>query len=63
MTKETNSIFKCALMILNDECPPNTNAYLCSIDDDNDDIRCNECWSHYLFAIVNGQDGSLYANR
>ena len=54
-----NLLLKCALMILNDECPPNQKAYLCAIDDDNGEVRCNECWQNYLFAIANGEDGDL----
>lgn len=50
--KET--MLQLALMILNDACPPDNRMYLCKMDEAEDEVRCNECWSNYLFWAVNG---------
>ena len=47
------SIFSCALMILNNQCPPDNTAYLCAHGEEADE-DCVRCWGNYLFYVANG---------
>lgn len=52
-------VFSCALMILNDECPPDRRAYLCDHGEEPED-GCLRCWHNYLFFVANGGEGHPY---
>lgn len=52
-------IFQCALSILRDECPPERKMYLCNMGED-PECDCKECWTNYLFYVVNGRKGDPY---
>ena len=52
-------LLKCALMILNDQCPPEREMYLCNMGED-DCVDCTLCWENYLFYIANGRKDSPY---
>lgn len=50
---ENFSIFQLALMILQDQCPPDNRMYLCRMGEECE-CECVRCWSNYLFYAVNG---------
>ena len=52
-------IFQCALAILSDECPPERHMYLCNMGED-PECDCKECWTNYLFYVVNGRKDDPY---
>lgn len=54
MTKKENALFRCAVMILKDECPPDRKYYMCMMGEDDDTHDCTQCWSDYLFGVLNG---------
>ena len=45
-------LFKAALILLDDGCPPDPKQYLCMNDAD-DETACHRCWEEYLFRIRN----------
>lgn len=49
------SMYRFALMILADECPPDGAYYLCRMgcQGELDDV-CADCWRRYLYHAVNG---------
>lgn len=56
MTNKENLLFQAARQILQDQCPKHQEYYLCKkyIGED-EEVMCAECWSKYLFAIMNGE--------
>ena len=53
MTKKEADIYKCATMILRDECPPDNRCYLCMMDEA-EDLDCARCWDEYMMGIAAG---------
>ena len=51
--ENNKTMFQLANMILRDECPPDNTLYLCRMGEE-DECRCEECWSNYLLWAVNG---------
>lgn len=54
MTIKEDTFFQCAVMILHDQCPPDSNHYLCMQAEDGDAAECLMCWSNYLRELVAG---------
>ena len=50
---ERESIFQLALMINQDQCPPDNRMYLCNMGED-PECDCIRCWENYLYWAVNG---------
>lgn len=50
---KADALLRCALLILQDSCPPDRAAYACR-QCDADDV-CGACWERYLFEIANGR--------
>lgn len=51
-------IFDCALLILEDGCPPEKSMNLCRHEDGElygTEEACKRCWRHYLFYVANGR--------
>ena len=44
-----------ALLLIEDACPPEREAYLCMTEDCDDGTACARCWRRYLYALANGQ--------
>lgn len=49
------SILGCAMMILEDECPPEKGSQLCKIEDVDDGTACKRCWKRYIHYVANGR--------
>ena len=47
------TVMQCALLILDDACPPDRTMYLCEHGED-PEISCVECWRRYLFYVDGG---------
>lgn len=47
------TMFQCALLILEDECPPDPRMYFCCHGED-PETACIECWRHYLDYLLSG---------
>ena len=47
------SMYDLAKMILHDACPPDNRMYLCKIGEEQEN-RCEECWSNYLLWAASG---------
>lgn len=57
------TIFDCALLILEDACPPEKGMNLCRHEDGElvgDESTCARCWRHYLFYVANGRQRNPY---
>lgn len=55
LTKRESEIYRCACMILNDQCPPDRKYYLClRAEDDSIESDCLLCWDNYLRSIAAG---------
>lgn len=54
VTKKELAIFKCAQMILLDQCPPERKHYLCMEVEDDSAVDCAQCWDRYLWGIADG---------
>ncbi len=52
------TLLDCGLLLIEDSCPPDPAAYLCSEEDADDGTACTRCWRRYLFAVANGQRGT-----
>ena len=48
-------LLSAALLLIEDACPPDSDAYLCNQEDADDGSACARCWRRYLFALANGQ--------
>ena len=55
MTMREIAFQQCAFMILNDQCPPDRQHYLCMQGEDDSDRDCTQCWSNYLWGIAMGK--------
>lgn len=53
MYSRIDALLRCALLLIEDACPPDRAAYACRRCDA-DDV-CGECWRRYLFQIANGE--------
>ena len=51
------------MMILDDECPPEAGAQLCTIEDVDDGTACKRCWQRYVHYVANGRKGTIYQHR
>lgn len=66
MTEPTKSqqqpgLLDCALLLLEDGCPPEADVQLCRLqEDDEDGTMCRRCWTRYLFYVVNGRQDNPY---
>lgn len=66
MTEPTDGQLKpgllsCALLLLEDACPPEADVQLCRHqEDDEDGTMCRRCWERYLFYVSNGRDWHPY---
>ena len=58
--QNNKTILQLALMILNNQCPPDNRAYLCKQGEECEE-DCPACWSNYLFYAANGYRGRPYA--
>lgn len=54
MTDRERSLFRCAHMILLDQCPPEREHYLCMYSEDDTAAECTLCWDNYLWNVVKG---------
>lgn len=54
MTLKEDAFRECALMILNDQCPPDRKHYLCMESEDDAGGQCAQCWNNYLWGIMRG---------
>lgn len=52
LTKKEFDLLKCARMILQDQCPPQRQHYLCMMGEDDSDLDCTLCWSNYLEGVA-----------
>lgn len=52
------TMLQCALLILEDECPPDPRMYYCRHGED-PEIACVECWRHYLNYLEGGRNPYL----
>lgn len=61
--KTKPSLLGCAMMILDDECPPEAGAQLCKIEDVDDGTACKRCWRHYVHYVANGRKRTIYQHH
>lgn len=54
-TLKLPGLFECALMILEDGCPPEPRMQLCQMQEVDDGSMCTECWRRYLLYVANGR--------
>ena len=54
------NMFGCALLMLEDGCPPEKHMQLCSMQEDDDGSACKECWLNYLYYVVNDRKWDPY---
>ena len=54
MAEKEYALFKCARMILLDQCPPERKHYLCMEAEDDSAVDCAQCWDRYLWGIAAG---------
>lgn len=53
-------LIKCALLILEDACPPEPHMQLCRMCEDDDGSSCRLCWQNYLYYVANGRELDPY---
>lgn len=53
------TLLECALLILDDACPPDRGMYLCCHGEDGE-VDCAQCWRHYLWYLEGGRERSPY---
>jgi len=63
MTITEAAFSQCAFMILFDQCPPDTNHYLCMKEEDDSIVDCTQCWSNYLWGLTMGTIEPYIENR
>lgn len=59
------TVFDCALLILEDACPPEKGMNLCRHEDgelSGDESACVRCWRHYLFYVAGGRQRKPYTS-
>lgn len=54
MRMKVERLFRCAQMILHDQCPPDNTAYLCKHGEECE-TECTRCWDNYLWYMLNGK--------
>ena len=54
MSKKEYALFKCAQMILLDQCPTKRKYYLCMEVEDDSAVDCAQCCDRYLWGIADG---------
>lgn len=54
------TLLSCALLLLEDGCPPEKGCRLCEMQEDEDGNSCRLCWSAYLFYVANGRNQLPY---
>lgn len=59
MNEYKPNLLQCALMLAQDQCPPEQNMYLCSKEEDPTG-DCKLCWTNYLFYVANGRKEDPY---
>lgn len=52
VTVTEGALLNCALMILNDQCPPDTQHYYCMKQEDDGVGDCVQCWQEYVWGIA-----------
>lgn len=53
---KASELFFLSLSILNDECPPDNECYLCKMGCMAEcESPCSQCWENYLLWVVNGK--------
>ena len=57
------SLLGCAMMILDDECPPEAGCQLCKAEDVDDGTACKRCWRAYVHYVANGRKRTIYQHR
>lgn len=48
-------LLDCALLLLEDGCPPEREMQLCGMQDCDDGESCTTCWRRYLFYVAGGR--------
>ena len=57
MSAKEQKLFDGCKILLDDGCPPDQKYYRCrNCPDDTEELQCKQCWSEYLFKVVNGDD-------
>lgn len=54
-------LLECALLMLDDACPPEQDMQVCRMQDCDDGECCSACWRRYLFYVSNGR--RMYSYR
>ena len=54
------NLLQCALILLNDGCPPEKSMMVCRMQEDGDGCDCSRCWSNYLYYVANGRRSDPY---
>lgn len=62
LTRKESDLWRCANMIMRDECPPDREYYQCMKEEDDSLCVCGWCWDAYLCAIAAG-DISLLTKK
>ena len=57
------NLFECALLLLDDECPPERCMQLCGMEEDATEDACRRCWKQYLYYVANGRSLDPYHNE
>lgn len=53
----------CALLLLEDACPPEEAMHLCAMEEDANEDACARCWRAYLYYVANGRSLDPYRNE
>lgn len=59
-TDKAWAMFKCARMILHNQCPPDNRAYVCQHGEECEFEDCTRCWDNYLLYVYNGRTDHPY---
>lgn len=54
-TDRAHQLLVCGMLLVEDDCPPEREAYLCARQEDFDEEVCARCWRTYLLAVSNGK--------
>ncbi len=50
---KSKTLFECAKAILYDQCPFESDQYICRNGEVFDETACTRCWEQYLYKIIN----------
>ena len=50
---EEQIAWRCAFLILNDECPPDNKFYFCTMGEE-PECDCRFCWDNYIWYLKDG---------